>query len=41
MKYRNRLLDHRFRGTIVTVGINMKDTFSYLAVDNTIAQIIF
>lgn len=40
-KYRNRLLDHRFRGTIVTVGINMKDTFSYLAVDNTIAQIIF
>ena len=39
--YRTCLMEYSFRGTIVTVGINMKDTFSYLAINDSIEQIIF
>lgn len=30
-----------FRGTIVTIGINMADSFSYLAINDNIEQILF
>lgn len=40
-KYRTRQLAHRFKGTIVTVAINMSDTFSYLAINDSIEQIVF
>lgn len=30
-----------FRGTIVTIGINMSDSFSYLAINDNIEQILF
>ncbi|MCI5620530.1 MAG: FAM114 family protein [Lachnospiraceae bacterium] len=40
-KYRTSQMSYRFMGTIVTVAINMRDTFSYLSVNNNIEQIIF
>lgn len=33
--------DYFFRGTIVTIGINMNDEFAYLAVNDNLEQIIF
>lgn len=42
---RNRVrffkMNHSFKGTVVTVGINMNDSFAYLAVGNSIEQILF
>ncbi len=40
-KYRTTKVRHKFRGTVVTVAINMSDSFSYLAIDDKIEQIIF
>ncbi len=40
-KYRTSKMKYRFKGTIVTVAINMRDSFSYLAINDSIEQIIF
>lgn len=40
-KYRTTNVKHKFRGTVVTVAINMSDSFSYLSIDDKIEQIIF
>lgn len=40
-KCRMMPMECSFRGTIVTVGINMDDSFSYLAIDDNIEQVIF
>lgn len=40
-KSRFLMSEHYFKGTIVTIGINMTDSFAYLAINDNIEQILF
>lgn len=42
-KNKSRFLNsvHYFKGTMVTIGINMTDSFAYLAINDSIEQILF